>query len=402
MSLQKNIKLLIWFNFFSDFKLYSAIIIIYFAHVTHSYALGASIYSITFILMALFDIPTSIFADRMGRKRTVVLGAITGILYAVFYAIGINYWFLVVGAVLEGLSRAFYSGNNNALLHNMLSEEGIEHEYHMYSGKVNGMFQVGLAASSLVGGILANWSFAYVMWFSVIPQVICFFISLQLIDSNNLLQTSSSVVDHLKKGFSSFISNANLRLLSIDSILGYGMGETFYQFQPAFYSMFIPLWLIGFVRMLSNGGAALGFFVSGKIMNKLGGAKTLLLVELYAKLIDFIGIIFATVASPFLLATTSVPYGIGSVASDALMQREFTDEQRSTMASVNTFLGNLFYGGFALFVGLLADKLGIKNTLLVIQILSLPSLFFLWKLFQLSKKRKKLILSISKNDIIRS
>src|SRR6478609_6408506 len=105
MGLQKNIKLLTWFNFFTDFKLYSAVIIIYFAHVTHSYALGASIFSITFILTALFDIPTSIFADRMGRKRTVILGAITGVLYAIFYAIGQNYWFLVVGAVFEGLSR---------------------------------------------------------------------------------------------------------------------------------------------------------------------------------------------------------------------------------------------------------------------------------------------------------
>ena len=386
MSLSKNIKLLTWFNFFTDFKLYSAVIIIYFAHVTHSYALGASIFSITFILTAFFDIPTSIFADRMGRKRTVILGAITGVLYAFFYAIGQNYWFLVVGAVFEGLSRAFYSGNNNALLHNMLSEEGIEHEYHLYSGKLNGMFQVGLAASSLVGGFLANWSFAYVMWFSVLPQVICLFISFQLVDSQIRGDMAASVYEHFTKGLKAFMSNANLRLLSIDSILGYGIGETFYQFQPAFYNSLIPLWAIGIVRTLSNGGAALGFFFSGKVINKLGGIKTLILGEIYAKTVDFIGLIFPTIFSPLLLATTSLPYGTGSVASDALMQKEFTNEQRSTMASLNTFFGNLFYGAFVFIVGLLADKVGVRNTLIITQICALPSLFFLWRLLHISKR----------------
>lgn len=385
MSLQKNIKLLTWFNFLTDFKLYNAIIIIYFAKVTHSYTLGASLFSITFIMTAFFDIPTSIFADRMGRKKTVILGAITGVLYALFYASGRNYWVLAIGAIMEGLSRAFYSGNNNALLHNMLSEEGIEHEYHVYSGKLNAMFQVGLALSALVGGILANWSFAYVMWLSVIPQVLCLFISWQLVDGKTIDHTTN-VLAHLKIGFTAFVSNANLRLLSIDSILGYGVGETFYQFQPAFYNTLIPLWAIGIVRTLSNGGAALGFYISGKVINKLGGAKTLLYGEMYAKSIDFIGLIFPTIISPFLLATTSIPFGTGSVASDTLMQREFTDEQRSTMASLNTFLGNLFYGAFAFVVGLFADKIGVRYTLILTQIFALPSLFFLWKLLHTSEK----------------
>lgn len=385
MGLTKNIKLLTWFNFFSDFKLYSAVIIIYFAHVTHSYALGASIFSITFILTAIFDIPTSIFADRMGRKRTVILGAMTGVLYAFFYAIGQNYWFLVVGAVFEGLSRAFYSGNNNALLHNMLSEEGIEHEYHLYSGKLNGMFQVGLAASSLIGGFLANWSFAYVMWFSVLPQVVCLILSLQLVDSTRRTHITATILEHLKKGYTAFVSNANLRLLSIDSILGYGIGETFYQFQPAFYNSLIPLWLIGIVRTLSNGGAAVGFFISGKVINKIGGIKTLFFGELYAKIADFVGLLFPSIFSPFILATTSIPYGTGSVASDTLMQKEFTDAERSTMASLNTFLGNLFYGVFAFGVGLFADKIGVRNTLILTQICALPSLYFLWRLHHRSK-----------------
>lgn len=387
MSLQKNINLLTWFNFFTDFKLYGAIIIIYFARVTHSYALAASLYSITYILAAVFDIPTSIFADRFGRKKTVILGAVTGVLYATFYALGVNYVILAVGAVFEGLSRAFYSGNNNALLHNLLSEEGIEHEYHNYSGKLNAMFQVGLSVSAFIGGAIANVSFAYVMWLSVLAQVICFAISLQLVDSKKTGEMSANIVEHLRIGWKAFVSNVNLRFLSIDSILGYGIGETFYQFVPAYFNSLLPLWAVGLVRTISNGGAALGFYLSGKVIDRIGGVKTLFLVEIYAKTVDFFGLVFSTVFSPFLLSTTSVGYGLGSVASDTLMQKEFTNEQRATMSSFSSFVGSLFYGIFAFFIGLIADKIGIRMTLIVVQIIALPSLFFVWRLVKLNKAK---------------
>jgi len=384
MPLKKNVKLLTWFNFFTDFKLYSAIIIIYFARVTHSYALGASIFSITYISAALLDVPTGIFADRLGRKRTVVLGALAGVVYAIFYALGggLGYWFLALGGFFEGLSRAFYSGNNNALLHNMLADEGMEQEYHVYSGKLRAMFQVGLAASAIVGGLLATWSFTYVMWLSVIPQAICFLISFHLIDNKRTGELSTTLIAHLKEGFVSFVHNANLRLLSIDSILGYGMGETSYQFQPAFFNVLLPLWAVGIARSLSNVAAVISFHFSGKVINRFGAINTLFWGEIYNKVLNFAALLFPTGVSPFMLSASSLTFGTGSVASDTLMQKEFTDAQRATMSSLNSFLGSLFFGVFAFITGLFVDKLGVRNVLLLIQILLLPTVWFIFKLLK--------------------
>ena len=69
MKTHKNIKLLAWFNFFTDFKLYSAIAIIYFSQVTHSLALGMSIFSIASISDAVFELPTGVLSDMVGRKN---------------------------------------------------------------------------------------------------------------------------------------------------------------------------------------------------------------------------------------------------------------------------------------------------------------------------------------------
>ena len=137
MGSQKNIKLLAWFNFFTDFKLYSAITILYFTRVTGSLALGMSIFSIASIADAVFEVPTGILSDIIGRKNTIVLGALASVAYAACYALGGSFWMLALGAIFQGLSVAFYSGNNDALLHDSLKESGKEKQYHNFLGKLS-------------------------------------------------------------------------------------------------------------------------------------------------------------------------------------------------------------------------------------------------------------------------
>lgn len=385
MSFQKNIKLFTWFNFFTDFKLYAPIAIIYFARVTHSYTLGASIFSITYIVSAFFDIPTGIFADRIGRKKTMVLGAASAVICAFFYALGINFWILAAGAFFEGVSRALYSGNNNALLHNMLSEEGLEHDYHIYSGKLSSMFQIALGASGLIGAFLANWSFQLIMWLSVIPQIICLYLSFQIIDSNKIRSGTNNVLQDLREGLFAFTHNVNLRLLSITSIWGFASGETSYQFQAAFYNTVLPVWAIGIAKTLSNIGATIGFYFAGKVINRFGSFKTLLFGEIYSKLSNFISLIFPTPISPFLMSSNSFFYGTESTAEGSLLQKEFSDKQRATMSSLNSFAGSFFFGIFAFLIGLFADKLGARNALLILSISSLPIVWLRWKLLKINK-----------------
>src|SRR5260221_12254652 len=309
MSLQKNIKLLTWFNFFQDFKLYAPIAIIYFARVTHSYALGASIFSITYIFSALLDIPTGIFADRIGRKMTMIFGAFSAVIYDTFYALGINFFILAIGALFEGLSRALYSGNNDALLHNVLSDEGMEHEYHSYYGRLSAMFQIALGASGLLGALIASWSFPLIMWLSVIPQIFCLFLSMQIVDRKKAIEKTTTILEDLKEGISAFIHNANLRLLSITSIWGFASGETSYQFQAAFYNTVLPVWAIGIAKTLSNIGATIGFYFAGKVINRFGNFKVLFFGETYRKVATLISYILAMPISPFIQSTTSFFYG---------------------------------------------------------------------------------------------
>ena len=87
LKMERNIKLLALFNFFTDFKFYSAVLVIYFAKVTGSYTLAMSLFSVVMLTSALFEVPTGIFSDMIGRKKTVMLGAVSATVSAVFYAV---------------------------------------------------------------------------------------------------------------------------------------------------------------------------------------------------------------------------------------------------------------------------------------------------------------------------
>jgi len=156
-----------------------------------------SLFSVAMLSSALFEIPTGIFSDYIGRKKTMISGAICSLVSVIFYAIGASYLILFIGALFEGLQRAWYSGNNDALLYETLSNSNRKDDYDHYLGRTSSMFQVAAAVGIIIGGFVAVWSFSLVMWFSVIPQLICLIISLQIIEPTRLSYQSANIYSHL-------------------------------------------------------------------------------------------------------------------------------------------------------------------------------------------------------------
>ena len=385
MGSQKNIKLLAWFNFFTDFKLYSAIAILYFTRVTGSLALGMSIFSIASISDAVFEVPTGILSDMIGRKNTIVLGALASVAYAVCYALGGSFWMLALGAVFQGISVAFYSGNNDALLHDSLKESGKEKQYHNFLGKLSSLFQLALACGAVLGSILAASSFALIMWLSVISQIACFFISLFMVEPHIHLEKSTNIYIHMKEALLLFKTNKKLRLESLAGMITSSVGEATFQMQAAFYQTLWPLWAIGFAKMASYVGAMISYYFSGPLIDKYKEIKTILIGNYYSRIASSIAFLFPTQASPLLCASTSIFYGSSTVAKNSLLQKEFTPHQRATIASLNSLAESLLYAFFAFFLGSIGDYIGPAKALLLAQLISLIGTYLYRRVFQHEK-----------------
>lgn len=381
--MNRNIRILSWFNFFCDFKLYAPVAILYFSGITGSFALGMSIFSVVTVAGALSEIPTGIFSDRIGRRNTVILGALCAVFYTTLYAAAVSYTVLILGAILEGVSRSFYSGNNDAFLHDTLKETGSEKEYGTHLGKVSAMFQLALAVSAVAGGILAGISYPLIMWLSVIPQAICLLMAFFLTEPRIPKQESANTYEHLKEAAALFFRNKKLQILSISSVSVYGMGEAGYQFQSAFYNTLIPVWAIGFVKAISNTGATVSFYYSGKLLKKFGVKQILYFELFYNRTVNTIAALFPTAVSPFLTSTSSVLYGASSIALNSLMQKEYADEQRATLASLQSFAGSIFFAVIAFFLGLVADRTSVITAFLILQVFQSMNYFIYRRMFRL-------------------
>lgn len=376
-----NIKILSWFNFFIDFKLYAPIAILYFAEVSGSFTLGMSIFSIAVVSAALFEIPTGIFSDRIGRRKTIVLGALSAVVFIIFYAIGSSYWFLVVGAVFEGLSRSFYTGNNDALLHESLSEKNEESKYAEYLGKVSKMFQISLGISAVIAiVVLLFWSFKVLFWLSVIPQVLSLALAYRIVEPKVHLKESGNIYLHLKEAFQSFRENRKLRLVSLTSIIGHGFGEATYHFQGAFYVTVWPVWAIPIAKIMSNIGATISFHYAGRIISKFNVFKMILTLNIYTRSIMIIASAFPTVLSPILMSSTSLIFGVVTVAKSSILQKEFKPEQRATMGSLNSFAGSMVFGVVSLSLGVAADRLSPASAFLILQGFQAVNILIYYKL----------------------
>ena len=374
-----NINVFYVFNFLYCFRPHWPIAILYYESVTGSYASAMMIFSVIFLSQAILEIPTGLISDFVGRRKTLLIGAFSAFLALFFYALGMNIWVLVLGAVFEGLGRSLFSGTAKALLYETLQEKKRLNEFESIFGKTSSMEQLALGLSAALGGFLAIISLSFVMWVAVIPQFLCFLCAFLFVEPKHVIKTQDNAVTVLKSSFQRIIKNRRLRLVSMAEVLGFGFGEANFYFQAAFFKMLIPEWLIGVVRSINHLCGTISFWYAGRMIKRFGNKKILIGENVITTLIRFLALVFPSMLSPFIMAVTNLTYGLSSTARNTLMQREFSDAQRATMDSIVSLGGSLFFAIVAVFLGYIADisspihamLVGLSSNIIIIWIYTL-------------------------------
>ncbi len=369
------------FSFFGSFDFYLPIKIVYFHQVTGSYATAASIISFVWIFQSLLEVPTGLFSDSIGRKKTIVIGAFCSVLAYLLFAIGGGYWVFILGAFLEGARRSFFSGNNNAYLHNLVSSLNDEHNYHHYYGKLNSLVGTSMFIAALASGFLAHWSIHLFMWVNIVPQIIAFILALSLVEIVHEEPLNTNIYRHLREAFSEVKGNIKLKYLSLSEMLG-GGGLAAYEYQAAVYAAVLPTWAIGIARAIQEGGVVPSYYFAGKIIDRLGVKKVLAASWITSTVGNLMAALLHSIVSPLMIMISLPLYGASDTAQQQLLQNEFTERQRATIASLNS-LGNSISFSIVLFIcGLIANQYGPFVALLATQIFLLPSTYFQWKLLR--------------------
>jgi MFS family permease len=350
-----NVKIFYYFNFFSCFRPHWPIAIIYYQSITGSYALATAIFSVVFLSQALLELPTAFFSDTIGRKKTLILGAASASIGIFLYALGLNFWCLLGGAVFEGLAGSLFSGTKTSLLFESLKESKRSDDFDHVLGKTNSVYQIALSISAAIGGLFALKSLSLVFWIAVIPQILCFICAFFFVEPKQIERNEKKPLDLFQNAFKSIMANKKLRLISFSETLDFGFGEALFYFQGAFYKMLIPEWLIGFVRSLNHIFSALGFWFAGGIIKHFGYRNTLIGGNILTTALQSISVLIPTAFSPFIMTLVALFFGPSDTARSALMHQEFNDQQRATMESWVSLTSSLFFAIVSFMLGLIAD-----------------------------------------------
>jgi MFS family permease len=110
--------------------------------------------------MVVFEVPTGIVADTVGRRASYLLGTVTlsasTLLYVLLWEVGAPFWQWAVVSMLLGLGFTFFSGAVEAWLVDALAATGFTGELETVFGRGQIVSGVAMLSGSALGGLVAQ------------------------------------------------------------------------------------------------------------------------------------------------------------------------------------------------------------------------------------------------------
>lgn len=240
------------YGFLKNQKFYEPFILLIFLHNKGlNFTQIGTLYSIRFILRTLFEIPSGIAADAMGRRGTMLYsyGFYMVSFLAYFYAD--TFLWLIAPTILFALGDAFRTGTHKAMIFEYLKSKGWENQKVNYYGHTRSWSQSGSAISSLIaaGLVVLSDNYNLVFLYSFIPYSAGFILLAsypKYLDgplARTKIDLRKAVESIFKDAYTSLSRNSNLRLsLNVSLFSGfYSSAKDYLQILISSATITLPL-----------------------------------------------------------------------------------------------------------------------------------------------------------------
>ncbi len=214
------------YGFLKNLRLFDVFFLLFLIETGITYFQIGFLYSIRQMVINLFEVPSGIFADSFGRRRSMLISLICYLMSFIIFYLSVSYYYLIIAMILFGLGEAFRSGTHKAIILNYLEKNDLLSIRTRYYGGTRAWSQFGSAVSSLLAMIvlLVNQNYRNLFILTAIPYI------LNLINiasypkslENNSVAMNHQVVikhtwkimlDNLKEFVSFFKRSTNLKAL---------------------------------------------------------------------------------------------------------------------------------------------------------------------------------------------
>jgi MFS family permease len=162
------------YGFLKNLRFFEPFIILFFRDAGLSFLQIGLLFAIRDLATNVLEVPTGVYADAFGRRRSMVLAFVAYIAsFFAFYSFS-SFYVYVVAMVLFAFGEAFRTGTHKALILEYLKLNRMAHLKVDYYGRTRAASQLGSALNALIAGVLVFYSgdYRYVFVASVLPYLI--------------------------------------------------------------------------------------------------------------------------------------------------------------------------------------------------------------------------------------
>ena len=333
---------------------------------------GASLSNISIIMgiysltVVVFELPTGIFADVVGRKKTFCISLIISMIGFSIIFIGYGMIVLCIGIILYGLSRALSSGSFDALFIDSYIDAYGKDKLHNITTRLSVLDSLGLSAGALTGGFIPKISvilfpsfgtFDLNVIFKILLTLIVAVFSIVFIKENTKyeIEKQISIKQHIKNSSSIVIENKTIKCIFISAFAtGFFLLSIETYWQPHFMSL-LPdnsmLWLLGVITFLYFISSILGSIFSEKIIDKFKfNIKKMYLILRFVLASSLIFMAFQVNVPSFIVSYSFIYLflGMANIPESVILNGEIPNEIRASTLSVNSLIFQLgaLFGSF--------------------------------------------------------
>ncbi len=162
------------YGFLKNLRFFDPFMILFLREMGLSFFEIGSLYAIRDLSTNFLEIPTGVYADMFGRRKSMIMAFISYIASFFIFYFFTSYFFYVFAMVLFAFGEAFRSGTHKALILEYLRLNDMEDVKVEYYGHTRSASQLGSAVSSLIaaGLVFYSGSYRYIFLASIVPYVL--------------------------------------------------------------------------------------------------------------------------------------------------------------------------------------------------------------------------------------
>lgn len=162
------------YGFLKNLRFFDAFFILFLVDKGVSFTQIGILYATREIFTNVFELPSGIIADALGRKSSLAASLLIYIISFALFFLCVDFWIFMIAMSLFGVGEAFRTGTHKGMIIDYLKSREWDQYAGNYYGHTRSWSQRGSAISALLAGVIVFFGGSYqvVFLYSIVPYLL--------------------------------------------------------------------------------------------------------------------------------------------------------------------------------------------------------------------------------------